>query len=289
LENDCSPGRLAAAGHDRRWISVTTRGRWLFLLAASLAVLLPAPLATAEITPHRALYTMTLGSSSADSGVVGATGAMDYEWGETCDGWTIEQRYRLRMRYAESRDIDVASSFVTWESKDGLRYRFNQRETRNGELNQEIRGEAKLDGPGKGGVAMFTKPQPQTIKLAPGVLFPSAHTILLIDKAKEGAVFITRQVFDGAAEENAVQVSAVIGAKMTADPVSAKPSPLLDRPGWYMRLAFFPVDAKAEEPDYELGMDLLDNGVSRDMVIDYGDYSIRANLEDIEPLGRPSC
>ena len=268
---------------------MTARRRWLFLLAAGLAAVLPQPLAMAEIAPHRALYTMSLGSTSGDSGVVGATGAMDYEWGETCDGWTIEQRYRLKMRYAESHDIDVTSSFVTWESKDGLRYRFNQRETRNGEVDQEIRGEARLDGPGKGGIAIFTKPQPQTMKLAPGVLFPSAHTILLIDKAKDGASFVTRHVFDGATEENAVQVSAVIGAKVTADPVSTKPSPLLDRPGWYMRLAFFPVDAKAEEPDYELGMDLLDNGVSRDMVIDYGDYSIRAKLDDIEPLGKPGC
>jgi hypothetical protein len=259
------------------------------VLAVGLAVLLPILARAAEIVPHRALYTMTLGSTRGDSGVIGATGAMDYEWGETCNGWTIEQRYRLKMRYAENQDVDVTSTFVTWESKDGLRYRFNQRQTRNGELDQEVRGEARLDGPGKGGVAVFTKPQPQTLKLAPGVLFPSAHTILLIDKAMAGATFITRQVFDGATNENAVQVSAVIGTKVSADPVSAKLSPLLERPGWRIRLAFFPVDAKAEEPDYELGMDLLDNGVSRDMVIDYGDYSIRAKLDDIEALGKPGC
>ena len=243
----------------------------------------------AEISPHRALYSMTLGSTRTDSGVVDATGTMDYEWGETCDGWTIEQRYRLKMHYAESRDVDIASSFVTWESKDGLRYRFNQQQTRNGERDQEIRGEARLDGPGKGGVAEFTKPQPHTLKLAPGVLFPSAHTILLIDAAREGKTFISRQVFDGAADENAVQVSAVIGTKVTADPASAKLSPLLERQGWYVRLAFFPVDAHAEQPDYELGMRLLDNGVSRDMMIDYGDYSIRAKLDDIEALSKPQC
>ncbi len=263
--------------------------RWLPALAVALSIVIGAEPRAAEIAPHRALYTMSLGSTQGDSGVVGATGAMDYEWGETCDGWTIEQRYRLRMRYAESRDVDVTSTFVTWESKDGLRYRFNQRQTRNGAVDQEIRGEARLDGPGKGGQAMFTKPQPQTLKLAPGVIFPSAHTILLIDEAKKGATFITRQVFDGATDENAVQVSAVIGTKITADPASAKFGPLVDRPGWRVRLAFFPADARAEEPDYELGMDLLDNGVSRNMTIDYGDYSIRAKLDDIEPLHRPSC
>jgi hypothetical protein len=36
-------------------------------------------------------------------------------------------------------------------------------------------------------------------------------------------------------------------------------------------------------------MDLLDNGVSRNMLIDYSDYSIRAKLDDIEPLGKPNC
>ena len=44
------------------------------------------------------------------------------------------------------------------------------------------------------------------------------------------------------------------------------------------RLAFFPADQAAEKPEYELGMLLLDNGVSRDMTIDYGDYSIKAKL-----------
>ena len=124
------------------------------------------------------------------------------------------------------------------------------------------------------------------MKLAPGVMFPSAHTILLIDSARAGENFVSRLVFDGAADENAVQVSAVIGAQAHRRTGSGKLSPLLERPGWRMRLAFFPVDAKAEEPDYELGMQLLDNGVSRDMVIDYGDYAIRAKLDDIEPLAK---
>src|SRR6266481_5248435 len=243
--------------------------------AAVVAITASAPsVAGAEIAPHRALYAMTLNSARNDSGVVDARGTMDYEWGETCDGWTIEQRYRLKMRYVESADVDIISSFVTWESKDGLRYRFNQKQTRNGEVDQEIRGEARLDGPGKGGVAEFAKPQPQTLKLEPGVLFPSAHTISLID---------------GATDENAVQVSAAIGVRLTADPAAAVRSPLLERPGWRVRLAFFPVDANAEKPDYELGMRLLDNGVSQDMVIDYGEYSIRAKLDDLEPLTKPNC
>jgi envelope integrity protein B len=260
-----------------------------FVLVAGFAAAATMAAGGAEIAPHRALYSMTLGTARNDSGVVDARGTMDYEWGETCDGWTIEQRYRLKMRYGETPDVDIISSFVTWESKDGLRYRFNQRQTRNGELDQDIHGEAKLGSPGKGGVVEFTKPKLQTLKLDPGVLFPSAHTILLIDKAHEGENFLSRQVFDGATDENAVQVSAAIGVKITADPAAVKLSPLLQRPGWRVRLAFFPADTSVEKPEYELGMRLLDNGVSQDMLIDYGDYSIRAKLDDIEPLVKPNC
>ena len=255
----------------------------------ALALLWPAAGGAAEIMPHHAVYTMSLGRANGDAGVTAASGTMAYQWGESCDGWTVEQRYRLKMGYAESPDVSIASNFVTWEAKDGLRYRVNQKETRNGADNEEISGAAKLDGAGQGGSADFEKPEGKNLKLPAGVLFPSAHTIFLLDKARAGENFVSTQVFDGATAENAVLVSAVIGPKVEPDAEAAKKSPLLNRPGWRVRLAFFPADQKAEKPDYELGMLLLDNGVSRDMVIDYGDYAIRAKLDDIEALPKPGC
>jgi EipB-like len=258
-------------------------------LALTCTGLGAGPAGATEIMPHRALYTMSLGRATGDAGVTGAAGTMAYQWGESCDGWTIEQRYRLKMGYAESPDVSIASNFVTWEAKNGLDYRFNQKETRNGADNDEIRGTARLDGPGKGGTIVFEKPEGKNFELPVGALFPSAHTIFLIERAQAGESFISRHVFDGATVENAVLVSAVIGPKVEPDAEAVKKSPLLNRPGWRVRLAFFPADPKAEKPDYELGMLLLDNGVSRDMVIDYGDYSIRAKLDDIEALPKPGC
>ncbi|MFI4948238.1 MAG: cell envelope integrity EipB family protein [Alphaproteobacteria bacterium] len=260
-----------------------------FVCAGLGLVVWAGPAGAAEIMPHRALYTMTLGRAGGDAGVIAAAGTMAYQWGETCEGWTVEQRYRLKMGYADSPDVAIVSNFVTWEAKDGLNYRFNQKETRNGTADQEIRGVAKLDGPGKGGTADFEIPPGKSFKLPAGMLFPSAHTIFLIDEAKAGVNFVSKHIFDGATVENAVLVSAVIGPRIAPDPASAKKSPLLDHPGWRVRLAFFPADPKEETPDYELGMLLLDNGVSRDMVIDYGDYAIHAKLDDIEALPKPGC
>ena len=122
-----------------------------FLSVAAIATSPVVSAGAAEIAPHHALYSMSLGATHGDAGVTGAGGTMAYQWGESCDGWTVEQRYRLKMAYAESQDVSISSNFVTWESKDGLRYRFNQKETRNGTDNDEIRGTAKLDGADKGG------------------------------------------------------------------------------------------------------------------------------------------
>src|ERR1700723_2905028 len=70
--------------------------------------------APVQITAHRALYTMTLDHAKTDSGVTGAQGEMGYQWGETCEGWTVEQRYTLTISYAESQDVKIVSNFVTW-------------------------------------------------------------------------------------------------------------------------------------------------------------------------------
>ena len=257
--------------------------------AAVAAALATHSVAAADIMPHRALYTMKLGATKTDSGVTAASGTMAYQWGETCDGWTVEQRYRLKLSYAEQQDVAIVSNFVTWEAKDGLHYRFNQKEIRNGNVSEEIRGEARLDGTGKAGTVEFAKPEEKSLPLPAGAVFPSAHTMMLIDKALAGENFVSRQVFDGATEETSVLVSGVIGPRIPPDGDAAKSNKLLQRPGWRVRLAFFPADLKADKPDYELGMLLLDNGISRDMLIDYGDYAIRAELSEVEPLPKPRC
>ena len=132
---------------------------------------LSGPLAAAEIAPHNALYKMSLSRAGGDAGVTGASGTMAYQWGETCDGWTVEQRYRMKMGYSESPDVSIASNFVTWEAKDGLRYRFNQKETRNGADEDEVRGEAKLEAAGQGGTAQFEQPNARTSSCPPGCCF----------------------------------------------------------------------------------------------------------------------
>ena len=65
--------------------------------------------------------------------------------GETCDGWTVDQRYRLKMAYDEGPDQSISTKFVTWERRTRSNTAFNQKDTRNGNDNDEIRGETTGD------------------------------------------------------------------------------------------------------------------------------------------------
>ena len=278
----------------REMVAKTYGTRRLIGLTAFSVLLIASPAGAVDIAPHRALYSLTLDNTKNASGVGAATGAMYYEWGEACDGWTVDQRFRLRLVYAEEGAVSINSSLLTWESKDGLRYKFNEKRLRNGNVEDDIHGEAHLDGKDKGGAVQFDKPDQTKLTLAAGVLFPTAHTLVLIERAQAGDTFLARKVFDGAAVENAGQITAVIGPQLKPDPKAGKPldNPLLQRPSWRVSLAFFPADSNksdVETPDYQLTMRLLDNGVSQDMTLDYGDYVLKAKLDDIEALPKPSC
>ncbi|MBI1774849.1 MAG: cell envelope integrity EipB family protein [Proteobacteria bacterium] len=261
------------------------------LLAVPLAVAAP-PAVAIDIMPHRALYSLSLGAAKSASGVADARGSMLLEWGDSCDGWTIEQRYKLTVLYTENGEAELSVSFTTWESRDGLRYRFFVRKLRDGDVTDELRGRASLSGPGEAGSAAFTQPEQQEIPLPAGAIFPTEHTIEIIRAAEAGKRFLSRSVFDGGELEGPSEITAAIGGRLPAaapDAVAPAKAEPFKRPSWPVRLAYYKQGSNGSEPDYEVGMRLHDNGVADGLALDYGDFSVKARLTEIEALPRPSC
>ncbi len=263
-----------------------TFGAFLLTLTA-LPATPPAEAAAADILPHRAVYKMSLLSARNSSKVSDVRGRMMFEWADACDGWTTEQRFQLRFVYAEGDEMAMNTNYTTWEAKDGQRYRFNVRKLVNGEVDEEVRGEARLEKDGSGS-ATFTKPETQEMKLPDGSMFPTAHTLAILDHAGAGDTFFNRIVFDGADAEGATEVSTVIG-----NPIEGKEEaidPLLKgKKGWPVRMAFFPLKSDAAQPEYEMSLRLLQNGVAESMQIDYGDFTVNAILEKVEALPKSKC
>lgn len=240
----------------------------------------------ADLVPHRAVYDMRLGTARHNSGIIDISGSMIMETSESCDGWETTQRIRLRFTHSDADESESDSSFVSYESRDGLNYRFNTRNLEDGELDDEFSGLAALDKPGGSGKAVFTEPQQREFPLPPDTLFPTMHMMKLIDRANAGDRIVNLHVFDGSRLEGAFDVNAFITGtepkvKLAVD------SPLLkNQKIWSMRLAFFSADKKKADPEYEIGVDLQANGVTRSITLDYGDFTVIGEMRDIQPLPR---
>ena len=266
----------------------------LSTLALSLGVLGSAPVLDAasargaEIASHRAAYTLSLDKSKSSAGIVAIEGAMVIEWQEVCDGWTLAQRMRFQAFDGEGNVLDNEISFSSWESRDGRTYRFSTRTVRNGEESEIIRGRAELAGRGKAGEATFTEPERQVMTLSPGTMFPTEHSLALIEAAQAGERVIARTVFDGATVDGALVINAVIGPPLGAEPpVKAGIEEVVKRPAWRVRMAFFKPNEPS--PEYETSMRMLDNGIGTEFVFDYDEFAIKAVLDRLEALPKPGC
>ena len=246
----------------------------------------------AELVQHRAFYKMSLASSRSSGGVTSASGAMSYKFTDSCDGWTVENKTALNFSYSDGAPVATTWDFVTWESKDGLHYRFRVRSTKDGTVDQEIDGVADLDGKGKGGVAKFTRPEAMTLPLPQGTLFPTEHTVRLIEMALRGEKLVERTLFDGSGVDQIFAVNAVIGKSRPVQTPTNTPgvnASLLATPSWAMQLAFFPDDSNELDPDYEVRLRYYQNGVADEVLQSFGNFALRGTLEKLETLPKPDC
>ncbi len=264
-------------------MGVTRRVAVCLLVVLASAVTLG--MASAELVSHRAIYTMTLGSTTSKSDIHDLTGQMAFEIADGCDGWTLEQRIGLQITSLEGDEVRSYTSFTSWESKDGKRFRFSQETKQNGRTIEEISGRAELTDDG-GGTAYLTKPDAIEIPLPPGTLFPSLHTEQLIARAMAGDRYFVRVVFDGSTLDNPNQVSAFIGAPTELAGVGDDAGP---RTAWPVRLAFFSLKRQTPEPDVEIGMLLQADGIAREVSLDYGSFTIHGELDAIEILSPMAC
>ena len=250
-----------------------------------------------RIAPHRAIYKMNLASVKNGGNITDVSGRMLFEWRDVCDGWAIQQHMNLHFSYADSDDQEVANTELTWEAKDGKQYNFNILRTTDGRETENYRGKAIQNANGTVS-ATYSVPEGKAAQFPIGTIFPATHTALILRQASAGqagnAPFFSRRVFDGTDEEGSSDISAFIlppraATAEAALPAKIKDNPLLAGAVEPVHMAFFNAGSETGEPDYEMDMDMQANGVARRMKIDYGDFSVTGNLEEVEALPAPHC
>lgn len=268
----------------------------MFLCKISRVLACAAALATfscsgwaADLAPHRAIYDMQLGVAKRGSTMLDVRGAMVIETGESCDGWEVNQRMRLTYSRSDSEQVESDSSYASFESKDGQNYRFTVRNIEDGTPDEQLRGTATFENSRGEGRAVFNEPERKEFVLPKGTLFPTAHTAAVIDRAKAGDFGLLRPVFDGGRVEGAFDVNAIITGTEPRISIDVKHALLQNQPLWVVHLAFFPTVKGADQPEYEMTVELLANGVARAITLDYGDFTVQGRLASIDELPRAKC
>ena len=155
---------------------------------------------------------------------------------------------------------------------------------------ERFKGEARLGAAGKPGKATFKVPAGKTMALPQGTLFPAGHTAWLIERALAGDRQAPRVVFDGADGQGPRKVIAFIGRRVESGRYGKKGlGALVQRPGWNVRMAFYPLDSRAAAPEYEIEVLQLDNGVAPRLVLDYPQMTVIMTMEKIETIPLPPC
>ncbi|MCG8512031.1 MAG: cell envelope integrity EipB family protein [Rhodospirillales bacterium] len=256
----------------------------LFLAAGSTAE------AAGDLVGHQAIYRITLETASAGSGVVDASGAVLYRFADACDGWTVENRTALRLILGEDAETTTEWAYASWEAKDGSAFRFRVRDSQDGDLIEELRGNAELGSIGAPGRVDFSRPEQTAIDLPAGTMFPTDHLQRLFKLAQAGKHTSTDYMFDGASLENPYRVGAVFGPAPNSirEDLAARTG-LGDLPVWTVRLAFFPVAEEGAVPKFEVGLHYREDGIADVIEQDFGDFVLRLTMAEFELLPEPGC
>ncbi|MDB5400423.1 MAG: hypothetical protein QOD93_7493 [Acetobacteraceae bacterium] len=242
----------------------------------------PAP-GTGALLAHKALYTLTRDPSNGGE-VIAARGTMGYEVTDACDGWAVRQRLTMTITNSDGQEVQMSSDYATWESKDGLRFRFHMRQTTETAVTSQTDGEASLQKTGGPGEARYTSPHESTSPLPAGTVFPMAHTAAIIAAARDKKHFLGLPLFDGT-DENGVEDSFIVVLDWKP-PMQTKWPALSSLASTRVHISFFDHGPAAVTPSYEVGMRYWENGVADDMKMNFGDFVMNAKMKDFTPQPR---
>ena len=252
------------------------------------AVAAPAPPPPRPLVPmaaHRALYVLTKDNSVRSRGgreIASAHGTMGYEVDDVCDGWATRQRLNMTITNADGQDTDMDSDYATWESKDGLSFRFHMVQKSDSAVTNQTDGSAHLTRAGGVGEVDYRLPKEAKTPLPAGTLFPMMHTVALINAARDGKKFLALPLFDGT-DDNGFEYSSIVVMDWKT-PFRTEHSWLDTLASTRVRIAFFDHTSEDATPTYEVAMRYWENGVADNMVMDFEDFVMSAKLTELTPL-----
>jgi hypothetical protein len=244
------------------------------------------------LAAHRAVYDLKLATARGKRGAMQAVrGRILYDFtGSACEGYALQFRQVSELDSGEGKIAVSDLRASSWEDGGAKRLRFHSQNYLDERLRDSVDGQAVRED---SGVAVrLTKPAEKKFDLKSDLVFPTEHVKRIIAAARADKTLLELAVYDGSDNgERVYDTLTVIGRPIAPnqnrpdDATGGKPAfSALTR--WPVTISYFDRAAKEnageQTPVYAVGAELYENGVSRALTLDYGDFVLRGEMTSVE-------
>ena len=268
-------------------------------LAMASAAQAQGPAGSVKLAPHVAIYDLKLTSSRGKRSLESVRGRIVYDFsGSACDGYALKFRQVTELDSGEGKVALSDLRTSTWEEGEGKSFRFTSENYMDDQKISQVDGQADR---AKSDVAVkLNKPENKNFD-AGAVVFPTEHMRLLIEAAHAGRSLLEVAVYDGSEQgEKIYQSLSVIGRRIEPDrkpeDAAADKDALAGLARWPVTISYFDKVAKPSDdqpgeqtPIYAISFEMYENGISRALRLDYGDFVIDGKMSSLEVKPVKAC
>lgn len=247
------------------------------------------------LAPHKAVYGLSLLSSKGSRGTQTVRGRIFYDFsGSACQGYTLKFR-QISDVVSEGKSVLTDLRATSWEDGDAKGYRFSSENLTDNAVTETAEGRAERKS--KAVDLTLSKPKRRALNLPGSIVFPSEQIRRVVEAARAGKTMLDMPLFDGSETgEKIYDTFILIGKPVRGEVPDAggKVPELAEMTRWPITISYFerPSGSKSRSdrtPAYVMNFELYENGISRALVLDYTDFSVRGDLIALQMKKENPC
>ncbi len=256
-------------------------------LFAAIIAACPTTAATAvaqgapPLASHHAVYELTLDKSTGSKAPAQARGRIVFEFNASCEGYVQNFRQMTELQPAEGATKLSDMISATFEALDASDLRFRVETRVDNRLSEASDGKAHKEKDAKIAVDLV-KPKRAHLALEGPAFFPSEHLLHIIDAARAGEQLLEARVYDGTGHgDKTFDTLTVIGKAIETPAPEKAAAPLAGMKRWRVAVSYFETGKRDGQPIYVLSFDVYENGISRALSLDYGDFILKGEMKEL--------
>lgn len=247
------------------------------------------------LTPHRAIYDLTLLRAGNNANLQSATGRLAFELqGSSCEGYTVSFRMMAKYRPSEGEATLIDTQSTTYEGPGALEFHHQVKEAVNGTVKEDEKLKVSRPAIGAEWQGEVTGGEAQDLAVPADAFLPMQHQLKLMALGGAGGGRDSSLIFDGSDGGKTFRAISFVGktkqpgsiARDATDPAAAV---LKEITAWPMTISYFSPEKDEATPDYQVSFNLYENGVATGLVLDYGDFALSGKLSDLSLYEASEC